>query len=120
MGPNHKGNYIYEFIFGSNKDDVDGEDWDSCGKGLSPDNEFIEKVGIIEESNIKFNVIQVNDFFCVDDAKDNIIALAWEDFDNYDDEDLIPEKRLVFHFGEMENVVVDKLYERDINLNFKK
>lgn len=119
MGPNYKGNYIYEFVFGQNKEDADGEDWDLCTKGTAPDTNFIDKVGIVEETEIKFDVIQNNDFLTVNDAKDNIIALAWENFDEYEDDDLIPEKRLVFHFGEMENIVVDKLYERDIILKFK-
>ena len=46
LGPNYKGDNIYEFIF-SDIDDVWGEDWDatpSGGKPLPPQIEFIKKV----------------------------------------------------------------------------
>jgi hypothetical protein len=49
---------------------------------------------------------------------DNVIALAWEDIENeYYDES---QTRLVFHFGDTEEKVIDKLYERDIVLKIEK
>jgi hypothetical protein len=47
------------------------------------------------------------------DAIDNVVALAWE---NDSDKD----ERLVFHFGMTEQQVKDKLYEKDIILEFYK
>jgi hypothetical protein len=52
------------------------------------------------------------------DAMDDIIALAFEN-DN-EDVDFEHQKRLVFKFGETEQSVKDKLYERDIVLEFEK
>jgi hypothetical protein len=47
------------------------------------------------------------------DAIDDVVALAWET----DDED---GKRLVFRFGMTEQEIKDKLYERDLILEFEK
>jgi hypothetical protein len=47
------------------------------------------------------------------DAIDKVIALAWETDSDKDD-------RLVFHFGMSEQQVKDKLYEKDIILEYYK
>jgi hypothetical protein len=47
------------------------------------------------------------------DGIDGIIALAWEQDDNKND-------RLVFRFGEEEKNIKDKLYEKDLILEFEK
>jgi hypothetical protein len=47
------------------------------------------------------------------DAVDRVVALAWEE-----DKDI--ENRLVFHYGMTEQEVKDKLYEKDIILEFYK
>ena len=63
-------------------------------------------------------LVQNSDFFSIYDAVDNVIALAWEDVENeYYDES---QTRLVFHFGDTEEKVIDKLYERDIVLKIEK
>jgi hypothetical protein len=49
------------------------------------------------------------------DAMEDIIALGWET-----DESCGENKRLVFKFGESEKSINDKLYERDIVLEFEK
>ena len=52
------------------------------------------------------------------DSMDGIIALCWEK--ENDDIDFNYKKRLVFNFGDEEQKVKDKLYERDIVLEFEK
>ena len=52
------------------------------------------------------------------DSIDDIIALCWEN--ESEDIDFTRQKRLVFKFGETEQSVKDKLYERDIVLEFEK
>ena len=47
---------------------------------------------------------------------DGVISLGWEN----EDKDFSSIKRMVFQFGESENSVKDKLYERDIVLQFEK
>ena len=121
LGPNYKGDNIYEFIF-SDLDDVWGEDWDAepaSGKPFPPNVNYIKKVGVLKNSEIELNLIQNSDFFGVFDAVDGVIALAWENSNS--DEILIHKrKRLVFNYGDSEETVNDKLYERDIVLNWEK
>jgi len=77
LGPNYKGDNIYEFIF-SETLEVFGENWES-----KPANGYPwEK----ETDEIDFSLV----------------------------------KRLVFQFGESEESVKNKLYERDIVLQFEK
>jgi hypothetical protein len=52
------------------------------------------------------------------DSVDGVIALAWENENDLVNFDI--KKRLVFRFGETEESVKNKLYERDIVLEFEK
>ena len=120
LGPNFRGDNLYEFIF-SNNEDVSGEDWESSPAGGNPQPphiDYITKVGVLKNDKIKLNVIQNSDFFSFYDAVDKVIALSWEDIENeyYNEEDT----RLVFHYGDSEEEVMSKLYERDIILTFEK
>jgi hypothetical protein len=116
LGPNYKGDNLYEFIF-SDSLDVWGEAWDnrpSNGYPQPPDLKYIKKVGVLRDTDVKLELIQNSDFFSVMDAMDDIIALAWET----DDENI--KKRMVFRFGVPEQEIKDKLYERDLVLEFEK
>jgi hypothetical protein len=115
LGPNYKGDNLYEFIF-SDSLDVWGESWESKpsnGYPGPPEIKYIKKVGVLRNTDIKLELIQNSDFFCMIDAIDDVVALAWET----DDED---GKRLVFRFGMTEQQIKDKLYERDLILEFEK
>jgi hypothetical protein len=116
LGPNYKGDNLYEFIF-SDSLDVWGESWDnrpSNGYPQPPDLKYIKKVGVLRDTDVKLELIQNSDFFSVMDAMDDIIALAWET------EDDTNQKRMVFRFGVPEQEIKDKLYERDLVLEFEK
>jgi hypothetical protein len=52
------------------------------------------------------------------DASDGVIALSWEN--ETETTNFEVNKRLVFRFGETEESVKNKLYERDIVLEFEK
>lgn len=115
LGPNYKGDNLYEFIF-SDRLDVWGESWDnkpSNGYPQPPELKYIKKVGVLRDTDVKLELIQNSDFFSMVDAIDDVIALAWES----DDED---QKRMVFRFGTPEQEIKDKLYERDLILEFEK
>lgn len=115
LGANYKGNKTYEFVFSKNND-VWGDDWDTNpanGNPTTPDINEIEKVGVLNREGIEMELVQNSDFFCMKDAVDKVVALAWEE-----DKDL--ENRLVFHYGMTEQEVKDKLYEKDIILEFYK
>ena len=112
LGPNYKGDNVYEFIF-SAQEDVWGDDWDvepASGRPTPPHINFIEKVGVLKNSGIELNLIQNSDFFSVFDSVEGVIALGWEDSDC----EAVTDKkytRLVFHYGESEKSVADKFNE---------
>jgi hypothetical protein len=116
LGPDYKGDNLYEFIFSSNTD-VWGDSWESSPANSYPSPpslEHINKVGVLRKSNIKLELVQNSDYFCMSDAMDGVVALGWE-IEDYEEN-----KRLVFKFGEEENTVKDKLYEKDLILEFEK
>jgi hypothetical protein len=115
LGPNYKGDNLYEFIF-SDSLDVWGDNWEnkpSNGYPIPPELQYIKKVGVLRNTDIKLELIQNSDFFSMVDAIDDVVALAWE-------EDVEEKKRLVFRFGITEQEIKDKLYERDLVLEFEK
>jgi hypothetical protein len=121
LGPNFRGDNIYEFIF-SDIDDSYGEDWDlepAAGRPQPPKIEFIKKVGILKNLEMSLDLVQNSDFFCVYDAVDGVISLGWEKSDS-DEITVYKKKRLVFQYGEALESVENKLYERDIVLNWEK
>ena len=116
LGPNYKGDNLYEFIFSDNLD-VWGDSWESKpsnGYPSPPEIQYIKKVGVLRNTDVKLELIQNSDFFCMIDAIDDVVALAWET----DEEN--GQKRLVFRFGMTEQEIKDKLYERDLILEFEK
>jgi hypothetical protein len=116
LGPDYKGDNLYEFIFSSNTD-VWGDSWESSPANSYPSPpslEHINKVGVLRKSNIKLELVQNSDYFCMSDAMDGVVALGWE-IEDYEEN-----KRLVFKFGEEEKTVKDKLYEKDLILEFEK
>jgi len=121
LGPNYKGDNIYEFIF-SDVEEVWGDEWDAepaSGRPSPPNIEYIKKVGVLRNSDIELHLVQNSDFFSVYDAVEDVIALGWEKSDS---EFVVDEnyKRLVFRYGESVQSVEDKLYERDIVLSYEK
>jgi hypothetical protein len=116
LGPNFKGDNIYEFIF-SDEQEVWGEGWDSkpCnGYPLPPELKYIKKVGVLRDTNIKLALIQNSDYFSMVDAVDGVVALAWEE------DDLVKQPRMVFRFNDEEQKIKDLLYEKDLILEFEK
>jgi hypothetical protein len=120
MGPNYKGDNIYEFIF-SDTLEVWGDNWESKpanGYPTPPDVEYIKRVGILTNGIITLDLTQESDVFSMLDSMDGVLSLGWEKENDEIDFSVI--KRLVFRFGETEQEVKDKLYERDIVLEFEK
>lgn len=114
LGPNYKGDNIYEFIF-SDVLDVWGENWESSpcnGYPNPPELKHIKKVGVLKNTEVSLELIQNSDYFSMMDAIDGVIALAWEvDADN---------NRLVFRFGDDEEKIKNLLYQKDLILEFEK
>jgi len=121
LGPNYKGDNTYEFIFSNGLEEIWGDSWESNpanGYPSPPDLNFINKVGTLKSNEVTLSVIQKSDYFSMTDCMDDVISLAWEN--EIDDIDFTIKKRLVFRFGETEQSVKNKLYERDIVLEFEK
>jgi len=115
LGVNYKGDFIYEFIF-SSSDSVWGENWEakpSNGYPKPPELKYITKVGQLTTEDVSLYLIQNSDYFSMIDSVDGVIALGWEV-----NEDV--KNRLVFKFGETEQEIKNKLYERDLVLEFEK
>jgi len=116
LGPDYKGDNLYEFVF-SETLDVWGNSWESSPANsypTPPELNFINKVGVLRNTNIKLELVQNSDYFNMSDAMDGVIALGWE-IEEYDENN-----RLVLKFGETEDSVKNKLYERDLILEFEK
>ena len=120
LGPNYRGENIYEFIFTNSMDEVWGENWEARpanGYPSPPDIEYIKKVGALTHETVTLELVQNSDVFSVQDSIDGVIALGWE---KEDEIDFSLVKRLVFKYGDQEQDVKDKLYERDLVLQFEK
>ena len=121
LGPNYKNENIYEFIFGSETHELWGEDWDATpanGKPGPPELIYVKKVGVLNNTNVKLELAQNSDYFNMEHALDNVIALGWETYEEENENG--EEERLVFHFNDELEKVKDKLYSRDIILKFDK
>ena len=120
LGPNYKGENIYEFIFSDTIEELWGDDWDatpSHGKPGPPEVVYINKVGVLARSNIKLELVQNSDYFGMEDALDKVIALGWE---VHEEGESGEKERLVFHFGDTIKETENKLYARDLILDFEK
>jgi len=116
LGPDYKGHNIYEFIFSKDMD-VWGEKWESKPSNSypsPPDMQHIHKVGILKNTDVKLTLIQNSDYFSMEESLDGIIALGWEN------EVFANKNRMYFRFGDDEDLVKDKLYERDLILEIDK
>jgi len=117
VGEDWTGNNIYEFLFADEIENIDGDDWDALpasGRPAPPSSDFIVKVGKLT-SELKFDLVQKSDTFAVWDAVDGVVALGWEDISEYDE---YPDTRLYFDFGIDIKEVEDKLYEKDVILEY--
>ena len=115
IGEETDGYYRYEFIFTNNIDEFwceNGEYKPCClVNDLAPKDEYITEIHIVK-MKIKLDLIQNNCCFGFQDCTDGIIALAWENMDNYTE---YPEEgRIFFRFGETFEDVENKLAIKNV------
>lgn len=115
IGTESDGIYNYEFIFTNNIDEFWGENFEykpcCLCNDLIPNDEYITEIHKIR-AKLKFDLVQDNCCFSMQDCMDGIISLAWENIDDYDE---YPEDgRLVFNFGESYDDVERKLALKNI------
>lgn len=115
IGEEVDGYYRYEFIFTDRIDEVFGEDWEYKPAGMVntiiPSDEYITEVHIVK-TKIKFDLIQNNMCFGMQDAMDGIVSIAYENMDTY--ESYPEDGRLFFMFGESIDDVERKLAMKSI------
>ena len=112
---------IYQFILSNNPDDVFSEGW-----GEKPASNIPKSILMIDEDMYEYvkelktdmilDLAQDNSCFSMQDARDNIVALAYENIDEY--EEYPEEGRIVIHFGESIDEVEKKLAKRNLFLKF--
>lgn len=119
---NWQGYATYEFIFCDDScdiNDVYGDGWEAPqaeGVAQPPDEDYVSKVGIVKLRDYEMEVVQDSIYFGVCDAKDGVIALAWE---KIDDNFIQGEKRLVFNYGQSLNDVEELLDCRNLELKYE-
>lgn len=112
---------IYQFILSNNPDDVFSEGW-----GEKPASNIPKSILMIDEdmyeyvkevkTDITLDLAQDNSCFSMQDARDNIVALGYENIDTY--EEYPEDGRIVIHFGESIDEVEKKFAKRDLYLKF--
>ena len=115
IGEENDGYYRYEFIFTDNADEFWGDNFEYKPAGLVndliPSDEYITEIHIVK-TKIKFDLIQNNMCFGMQDCMDGIVALAYENIDEY--ENYPEDGRLFFMFGESFDDVERKLAIKNI------
>jgi hypothetical protein len=115
VGVGWDGQHIYDFIFSTDYENIDAEGWDNypaAGSPELPPEHLISSV-IRIETKIKFDLVADSELFAYWDAVDGVIAIAWENTDNYE---VYPEKRLFFSFGHKKSVVNTIFIEKEIKI----
>ena len=115
IGEETDGYYRYEFIFTTNIDEFWGENFEykpaGLVNGLVPEDKYINEIHVVK-MKIKLDLIQNSCCFGFQDCTDGIIALAWENVDDYDE---YPEDgRIFFRFGETLEEVENKLAMKNV------
>ncbi len=115
VGRTWNGENTYEFLFTDDTSEIDGEFWDRVPAGGNPEPPrptFVKKVGKLK-TDLVFDLVQNSDTFAMWDAVDGLIALGWENIDDYE---LYPESRIHFDFGADIESVEAKLLSKDNTL----
>ena len=112
---------IYHFLLATNSEEVFSEGWGekpSCNINndflMISDNmyEYVKEL----KTSIILDLAQDNSCFSMQDCRDNIIALAYENIDNY--EEYPDEGRIVIHFGDSIDEVERILAKRNLFMKF--
>jgi hypothetical protein len=100
LGKNSDEKWVYEFYFSDEADAAWGLDWDvkpSVICNISVPQRMEYNFIKILNTDVSLNVSHKNSCFSMQDCKDTIIPVAWEDLDNA--EEYPEEGRLVFPFS---------------------
>lgn len=116
VGSAYDGNHQYQFLFSSDEiSEVTGEDWDSFPADGNPEppTDFVSKA-VKVFVDYKFELLQDQISFSMEDGKHGLIALAWECDESYTQNEEIYNKRMYFKFGQDYSEVLEELTSHDI------
>lgn len=119
VGIDTDGMNVYRFLLSENCDETFAEGWSEKPAGVIP-----RELMMIDDSmyqyekelktDLKLDLAQDNTCFSMQDCRDHIIALAFENLDNAEE---YPEPcRIVVHFGDNIGDVEEMLAKRDLIL----
>lgn len=118
VGKNAEDEYVYEFYFSDDPEMAWGVDWDIkpatiCNLAV-PQKQTYDIIKTLKTEMV-LTVAQKNSCFSMQDCKDGILPIAWEDIDGYDE---YPEEgRIVLPFAiNMDDI--DEIFSKR-NLNFE-
>lgn len=122
IGSEIGGNNIYHLYLSSTPEDVFAEGWGDVPACTVPrklmdlDEDMYEHV-VELNSDIKMDLAQDCCCFSMQDSRDDIVALAYENLDNAEE---YPDPRIIIHFGDNINDVEEMFAKRDIVLKYIK
>lgn len=115
IGEDIDGIFTYEFLFTSDPDTFWNDDFEVKPIGLCSNIEINEEtydLKRIVKTEIKLDLIQNNCCFSMQDCMDLIVAIAWENIDEYNE---YPENgRLILNYADNYHKVEAKLAEKNI------
>ena len=120
LGTEIDGTNIYHFYLSSNPDEVFAEGWGdipACNvprKLIDLDESMYEHV-VEVKTDIVLDLAQNCCCFSMQDSRDNIIALAYENLDNAEE---YPDPRIIIHFGDNIDDVENMFAKRDVVLKY--
>lgn len=121
IGKDVDGKNVYQFLLSKDIDNVFSEGWGekpSCNISnniLMIDEDMYEYVKELK-TELTLDLAQDNSCFSMQDCRDSIVALAYENIDNY--EEYPDDGRIVIHFGDYIDDVERKFAKRNIFLKF--
>lgn len=120
LGSDIDGTNIYHFYLSDTPDDVFAEGWGEMPACNVPRNQIdlvddMYKYILEMKSEIKLDLAQDCCCFTMQDARDHIVALAYE---NIEDMEEYPEPRIIIHFGDMIDDVEKMFAQRDVVLKY--
>jgi hypothetical protein len=120
IGTEIDGSNIYHMYLSAKPDEVFAEGWGDIPACTVPrklmdlDEDMYEHVAEVK-SDITLDLAQNCCCFSMQDSRDGIVALAYENLDNAEE---YPEPRIIIHFGDDIESVEKMLSKRDIFLKY--
>ena len=121
IGKNSEGFNIYHFLLSENCDETFMEDWAEKPSSNIPNDYLVpdeSQYDYIKElkTRITLDLQQDNTCFSFQDCRDQIVAIAYENLDGYED---YPEPlRIVVHFGDYIDDVERMFARRDMRMRY--